>query len=105
MPGPAVLTQVDLDVFPDGSVKAAQLHKGESGYHAELLRAQARVAELESQVQILKMEQTQCNLRLEKLQQHHKEDLDHLESTCRYQAIVSASLFCQEVTEGAGRGL
>ena len=37
-------------MFPDGSMKAAQLHKDASGYPAELLKAQARVAELESQV-------------------------------------------------------
>lgn len=39
--------QADLDVFPDGSMKAAQLHKDASGSHAELLRAQSRVAELD----------------------------------------------------------
>uniref|UniRef100_A0A8B9J0Y1 Fas binding factor 1 n=1 Tax=Amazona collaria TaxID=241587 RepID=A0A8B9J0Y1_9PSIT len=67
----------------------AQLYKDASGCHAELLRAQARVAELESQVQMLEMERTQYKLMLESLQQRHQADLDHLESTYRYQALTS----------------
>ncbi|XP_030361632.1 fas-binding factor 1 homolog [Strigops habroptila] len=88
----------DLDVFPDGSLKAptAQLHKDASGYHAELLRAQSRVAELESQVRTLKMEQTQYNLRLEKLQQHHREELDHLKSTYRRRLKVLGETYEQQ---------
>ncbi|KQK85520.1 hypothetical protein AAES_39330 [Amazona aestiva] len=98
----------------------AQFYKDASGCHAELLRAQARVAELESQVnhiacwirtmgdpgkgegvvsapdnvQMLEMERTQYKLMLESLQQRHQADLDHLESTYRYQALTSAPRFC-----------
>uniref|UniRef100_A0A672UVI7 Fas binding factor 1 n=1 Tax=Strigops habroptila TaxID=2489341 RepID=A0A672UVI7_STRHB len=61
----------------------SHLYKDASGYHAELLRAQAHVAELESQVQMLEMERTQYKLMLESLQQRHQADLDHLESTYR----------------------
>uniref|UniRef100_A0A8C6JG18 Fas-binding factor 1 C-terminal domain-containing protein n=1 Tax=Melopsittacus undulatus TaxID=13146 RepID=A0A8C6JG18_MELUD len=74
------------------------LYKDASGCHAELLRAQARVAELESQVQMLEMERTQYKLRLESLQQRHQADLDHLESAYRYKAFTSAPLFCHVLT-------
>ncbi|KAM4673921.1 fas-binding factor 1 homolog isoform 2-T2 [Amazona ochrocephala] len=55
MPGPAVLTQADSaapSLLHERRLGAptAQFYKDASGCHAELLRAQARVAELESQV-------------------------------------------------------
>ncbi|KAM4673920.1 fas-binding factor 1 homolog isoform 1-T1 [Amazona ochrocephala] len=88
MPGPAVLTQADSaapSLLHERRLGAptAQFYKDASGCHAELLRAQARVAELESQVQMLEMERTQYKLMLESLQQRHQADLDHLESTYR----------------------
>ncbi|KAM9515563.1 fas-binding factor 1 homolog [Guaruba guarouba] len=88
MPGPAVLAQADSaapSLLRAGRLGAptAQLYRDPSGCHAELLRAQARVAELESQVQMLEREQTQYKLMLESLQQRHQADLDHLESTYR----------------------
>ncbi|NXD69774.1 FBF1 factor, partial [Eolophus roseicapillus] len=96
MPGPAVLTEVGAGAVPlrDSAAPGllherrmgaptAQLYKDASGCHAELLRAQARVAELESQVQMLEMERTQYKLMLESLQQWYQADLDHLESTYR----------------------
>ncbi|XP_030911002.1 fas-binding factor 1 isoform X2 [Melopsittacus undulatus] len=88
MPGPAVLTQADSaasGLLHERRLGAptTYLYKDASGCHAELLRAQARVAELESQVQMLEMERTQYKLRLESLQQRHQADLDHLESAYR----------------------
>ncbi|NXU57159.1 FBF1 factor, partial [Turnix velox] len=50
---------------------------------AALLSAQARVAELENQVQMLELERTQNKLLLENLQQRHQEDLDMLENSHR----------------------
>ncbi|XP_065550243.1 fas-binding factor 1 isoform X4 [Lathamus discolor] len=88
IPGPAVLTQADSaapGLLHERRLGAptTQFYKDASGCHAELLRAQARVAELESQVQMLEMERTQYKLMLESLQQRHQADLDHLESTYR----------------------
>ncbi|XP_062489735.1 LOW QUALITY PROTEIN: fas-binding factor 1 [Pezoporus occidentalis] len=88
MPVPAVLTQADSaapGLLHERRLGAptTQLYKDASGCHAELLRAQARVAELESQVQMLEMERAQYKLMLERLQQRHQADLDHLESTYR----------------------
>ncbi|XP_074774207.1 fas-binding factor 1 homolog [Athene noctua] len=62
---------------------AAQLHEG---CRAALFRAQARVAELESQVQTLELARAQDKLLLEILRQRHQEDLDLLDSTHRSQA-------------------
>ncbi|NXE12851.1 FBF1 factor, partial [Lophotis ruficrista] len=67
---------------------AAQLYEDASGCQAALLRAQARVAELESQVRTLELERTQHKVLLESLQQRHQEDLDLLESTHRSQLKV-----------------
>ncbi|KAM9222229.1 fas-binding factor 1 [Leptosomus discolor] len=67
---------------------AAQLCEDASGCRAALLAAQARVAELESQVRTLEIERGQHKLLLESLQQRHQEDLDHLESTHRSQMKV-----------------
>ncbi|XP_030362314.1 fas-binding factor 1 homolog isoform X3 [Strigops habroptila] len=88
MPGPAMLTQAESaapGLLHERRLGAptSHLYKDASGYHAELLRAQAHVAELESQVQMLEMERTQYKLMLESLQQRHQADLDHLESTYR----------------------
>ncbi|NXE27751.1 FBF1 factor, partial [Ardeotis kori] len=67
---------------------AAQLYEDASGCRAALLRAQARVAELESQVRTLELERAQHKALLESLQQRHQEDLDLLESTHRSQLKV-----------------
>uniref|UniRef100_A0A663NFI6 Fas-binding factor 1 C-terminal domain-containing protein n=1 Tax=Athene cunicularia TaxID=194338 RepID=A0A663NFI6_ATHCN len=61
---------------------AAQLHEG---CRAALFRAQARVAELESQVQTLELAWAQDKLLLEILRQRHQEDLELLDSTHRSQ--------------------
>ncbi|KAM6050569.1 fas-binding factor 1 isoform 2-T3 [Chlamydotis macqueenii] len=67
---------------------AAQLYEDASGCQAALLRAQTRVAELESQVRTLELERTQHKVLLESLQQRHQEDLDLLESAHRSQLKV-----------------
>ncbi|NXF30228.1 FBF1 factor, partial [Nyctibius bracteatus] len=74
---------------------AAQLHEDTSGCQAALLSAQARVAELESQVRILELEQTQHKLLLESLQQRHQQDLDLLESTHRSRLKVVEETYGQ----------
>ncbi|CAM9152225.1 unnamed protein product, partial [Bubo scandiacus] len=67
---------------------AAQPHEDATGCQAALLRAQARVAELESQVQTLELARAQDKLLMESLQQRHQEDLDLLQSTHRSQVKV-----------------
>ncbi|KAM6121232.1 LOW QUALITY PROTEIN: fas-binding factor 1 homolog [Pterocles gutturalis] len=62
---------------------AAPLGEDASGCRALLLSAQARVAELESQVRTLELERTQHKLLLESLQKWHQDDLDLLESSAR----------------------
>ncbi|KAM6121238.1 fas-binding factor 1 homolog [Pterocles gutturalis] len=62
---------------------AAPLGEDASGCRALLLSAQARVAELESQVRTLELERTQHKLLLESLQKQHQDDLDLLESSAR----------------------
>uniref|UniRef100_A0A8C8BK99 Fas-binding factor 1 C-terminal domain-containing protein n=1 Tax=Otus sunia TaxID=257818 RepID=A0A8C8BK99_9STRI len=75
---------------------AAQPHEDTTGCQAVLLRAQARVAELESQVRTLELARAQDRLLLESLQQRHQEDLDLLESSHRYpRARARAALLCQ----------
>ncbi|NXQ90340.1 FBF1 factor, partial [Nyctibius grandis] len=74
---------------------AAQLHEDTSGCQAALLSAQARVAELESQVQMLELERTQHKLLLESLQQRHQQDLDLLESTHRSRLKVVEETYGQ----------
>ncbi|XP_061863804.1 fas-binding factor 1 homolog [Colius striatus] len=66
----------------------AQLCEDASGCRAALVSAQARVAELESQVQMLEVERTQQRLLLESLQQQHQKNLDLLESPYRRQMKV-----------------
>ncbi|XP_074778504.1 fas-binding factor 1 [Athene noctua] len=67
---------------------AAQPHKDATDCQAALLRAQARVAELESQVQTLELARAQDKLLLEILRQRHQEDLNLLDSTHRNQVKV-----------------
>ncbi|NWX41442.1 FBF1 factor, partial [Steatornis caripensis] len=74
---------------------AAQLYKDASGCQAALLSAQARVAELESQVRMLELEQVQHKLLLESLQKRHQEDLDLLESTHRSRVKVVEDTYKQ----------
>ncbi|XP_061865396.1 fas-binding factor 1 homolog [Colius striatus] len=66
----------------------ARLCEDASGCRAALVSAQARVAELESQVQMLEVERTQQRLLLESLQQQHQKNLDLLESPYRRQMKV-----------------
>ncbi|XP_065504176.1 fas-binding factor 1 [Caloenas nicobarica] len=88
IPSPAPLTQAEapaLDVLPEKRLGAptAQLCEETSGCRAELLSAQARVAELESQVQTLEMQLAEQKLLLERVQQRHQEDLDLQKNTHR----------------------
>ncbi|NXL41245.1 FBF1 factor, partial [Podilymbus podiceps] len=73
----------------------AQLHGDASGCQAALLSAQARVAELESQVRSLELERTQHKLLLESLQQRHQQDLDLLESAHRSRVKVVEETYGQ----------
>ncbi|NXP05153.1 FBF1 factor, partial [Thinocorus orbignyianus] len=73
----------------------AQFHEDTMGYRAALLSAQARVAELESQVKMLELEQTQHKLLLESLQQRHQEDLDLLEKAHRSRVKVVEETYGQ----------
>ncbi|KAK1196738.1 FBF1 factor, partial [Pygoscelis papua] len=73
----------------------AQLYEDASGCWAALLSAQARVAELESQVRTLELERSQHKLLLESLQQRHQEDLDLLESTHRSRVKVVEETYGQ----------
>uniref|UniRef100_A0A663MQE1 Fas-binding factor 1 C-terminal domain-containing protein n=1 Tax=Athene cunicularia TaxID=194338 RepID=A0A663MQE1_ATHCN len=66
----------------------AQPHGDVTGCQAALLRAQARVVELESQVRTLELVRAQDRDFLERLRQRHQEDLDLLESTHRSQVKV-----------------
>ncbi|NXT00546.1 FBF1 factor, partial [Jacana jacana] len=72
-----------------------QLHEDAMGYRSALLSAQARVAELESQVRMLELEQTQHKLLLESLQQRHQEDLDLLENAHRSRVKVVEETYGQ----------
>ncbi|XP_008935217.1 PREDICTED: fas-binding factor 1 homolog, partial [Merops nubicus] len=81
MQGPAQLAQVAT--APVSLQPAPQLQ-----WQAALLSTQARVAELQSQVQTLELERTQHKLLLESLQQRHQEDLNLLESSYRSQLKV-----------------
>ncbi|KAM6345443.1 fas-binding factor 1 isoform 3-T3 [Alca torda] len=74
---------------------AAQLYKDATGCQAALLSAQARVAELESQVRMLELERTQHKLLLESLQQRHQEDLDLLENAHRSRVKVLEETYRQ----------
>ncbi|NXK26621.1 FBF1 factor, partial [Arenaria interpres] len=74
---------------------AAQLHEDVTGCQAALLSAQARVAELESQVRMLELERTQHKLLLESLQQRHQEDLDLLENAHRSRVKVVEETYGQ----------
>uniref|UniRef100_A0A8D0FMX4 Fas-binding factor 1 C-terminal domain-containing protein n=1 Tax=Strix occidentalis caurina TaxID=311401 RepID=A0A8D0FMX4_STROC len=67
---------------------AAQPPEDATGCQAALLRAQDRVAELESQVRTLELARAQDKLLMETLQQRHQEDLDLLQSTHRSQVKV-----------------
>ncbi|XP_026716975.1 fas-binding factor 1 homolog isoform X2 [Athene cunicularia] len=85
--GPAPLAQAEspgLGLLHERKLgaPAAQLHEG---CRAALFRAQARVAELESQVQTLELAWAQDKLLLEILRQRHQEDLELLDSTHRSQ--------------------
>uniref|UniRef100_A0A8D0F029 Fas-binding factor 1 C-terminal domain-containing protein n=1 Tax=Strix occidentalis caurina TaxID=311401 RepID=A0A8D0F029_STROC len=66
----------------------AQPHEDVTGCQAALLRVQARVAELESQVRTLELARAEDRLLLESLRQRHQEDLNLLESTHRSQVKV-----------------
>ncbi|XP_053906493.1 fas-binding factor 1 homolog isoform X2 [Cuculus canorus] len=74
---------------------APQLYEDASGCQAALLSTQARVAELESQVRTLKLEQAQHRLLLESLQQRHREDLELLESAHRSRVKVMEETYGQ----------
>ncbi|NXO59593.1 FBF1 factor, partial [Aramus guarauna] len=73
----------------------AHLYEDVTGCQAALLSAQARVAELESQVRTLELERTQHKLLLESLQQRHQEDLDLLESAHRSRVKVVEETYGQ----------
>ncbi|XP_042658717.1 fas-binding factor 1 isoform X2 [Tyto alba] len=73
----------------------ARLCEDVTGCQAALLSAQARVAELESQVRTLELERTQHKLLLESLQQRHQEDLDLLESAHRSRVKVVEETYGQ----------
>ncbi|XP_051490849.1 fas-binding factor 1 isoform X2 [Apus apus] len=73
----------------------AQLCEDVSGCQGALISAQRRVAELESQVQMLEQERMQHKLLLESLQQRHQEDLDLLKSTHRSQVKVVEETYRQ----------
>ncbi|XP_074778924.1 fas-binding factor 1 homolog isoform X2 [Athene noctua] len=90
---PAPLAQVEspgLGLLHERRLGAAvaQPHGDVTGCQAALLRAQARVAELESQVRTLELVRAQDRDFLERLRQRHQEDLDLLESTHRTQVKV-----------------
>ncbi|XP_074728585.1 fas-binding factor 1 homolog isoform X7 [Strix uralensis] len=91
--GPAPLAQAEspgLGLLHERSLGAptAQPHEDVTGCQAALLRVQARVAELESQVRTLELARAEDRLLLESLRQRHQEDLDLLESTHRSQVKV-----------------
>ncbi|KAM9177601.1 fas-binding factor 1 isoform 2-T2 [Mergus octosetaceus] len=98
--GPAPLAQAE---FPaQGSLHerrpgapAAQVYQDVTGCQATLLSTQARVVELESQVQMLELERTQHKLLLESLKQRHQEDLDLLERAHRSQMKVVEETYGQ----------
>ncbi|KAM6317277.1 fas-binding factor 1 isoform 2-T2 [Podargus strigoides] len=99
--GPAPLTQAEspaLGLLHERSLgaPAAQLHKDASSCQAELLKAQARVAELENQVRLLELERTQYKQLLESLQQRHQEDLDLLKNAHRSQLKVMEETYGQQ---------
>ncbi|KAM9371429.1 fas-binding factor 1 [Phaethornis superciliosus] len=73
----------------------AQPQEDVSGCQAALISAQARVAELESQVRTLELERTQHKLLLESLQQRHQEDLNLLENAQRSQMKVMEETYRQ----------
>ncbi|XP_075297080.1 fas-binding factor 1 isoform X2 [Opisthocomus hoazin] len=74
---------------------AAPLYEDATGCRAALLSAQARVAELESQVQTLELERTQHKRLLESLQQQHQEDLALLETAHRSRVRVVEETYGQ----------
>ncbi|XP_074728567.1 fas-binding factor 1 homolog isoform X4 [Strix uralensis] len=91
--GPAPLAQAEspgLGLLHERRLGAptAQPHEDVTGCQAALLRVQARVAELESQVRTLELARAEDRLLLESLRQRHQEDLDLLESTHRSQVKV-----------------
>ncbi|XP_074702977.1 fas-binding factor 1 isoform X8 [Strix aluco] len=90
---PAPLAQAEspaLGLLPERRLgaPAAQPQEDATGCQAALLRAQDRVAELESQVRTLELARAQDKLLMETLQQRHQEDLDLLQSTHRSQVKV-----------------
>ncbi|KAM6345445.1 fas-binding factor 1 isoform 5-T5 [Alca torda] len=98
--GPAPLTQTESPALSLQHERrlgapAAQLYKDATGCQAALLSAQARVAELESQVRMLELERTQHKLLLESLQQRHQEDLDLLENAHRSRVKVLEETYRQ----------
>uniref|UniRef100_A0A8C3CPN7 Fas binding factor 1 n=1 Tax=Cairina moschata TaxID=8855 RepID=A0A8C3CPN7_CAIMO len=98
--GPAPLAQAE---FPaQGSLHerrpgapAAQVYQDVTSCQATLLSTQARVVELESQVQMLELERTQHKMLLESLKQRHQEDLDLLERAHRSQMKVLEETYGQ----------
>ncbi|XP_068511492.1 fas-binding factor 1 isoform X3 [Anas acuta] len=74
---------------------AAQVYQDVTGCQATLLSAQTRVVELESQVRMLELEQTQHKMLLESLKQRHQEDLDLLERAHRSQMKVVEETYGQ----------
>ncbi|XP_065591711.1 fas-binding factor 1 [Cyrtonyx montezumae] len=95
-------SQLQAESSPLGSLHerklgahAARPCEDETGCWAALLKAQARVAELESQVHMLELERTQQKLLLESLQQRHQDDLDLLESTHRSRMKVVEETYGQ----------
>uniref|UniRef100_A0A8D0FKT0 Fas-binding factor 1 C-terminal domain-containing protein n=1 Tax=Strix occidentalis caurina TaxID=311401 RepID=A0A8D0FKT0_STROC len=87
---PPILKGLALGVLHERRLgaPAAQPPEDATGCQAALLRAQDRVAELESQVRTLELARAQDKLLMETLQQRHQEDLDLLQSTHRSQVKV-----------------
>ncbi|XP_053935197.1 LOW QUALITY PROTEIN: fas-binding factor 1 homolog [Cuculus canorus] len=72
-----------------------KLYEDASSCQAALLGTQARMAELESRVRTLELEQVQHRLLLESLQQRHREDLELLESAHRSRVKVVEETYGQ----------
>ncbi|XP_057357703.1 fas-binding factor 1 isoform X6 [Manis pentadactyla] len=72
-----------------------QLQSSTVELRADLLQSQARLAELEAQVQKLELERTQHQLLLESLQQRHKADLELIEGAHRSRVKVLETSYLQ----------
>uniref|UniRef100_A0A5F8H5X8 Fas binding factor 1 n=1 Tax=Monodelphis domestica TaxID=13616 RepID=A0A5F8H5X8_MONDO len=90
-----------LSLLPGGEYQKrilaaqAQLQCGTAELHEELLKSQARQAELETQVRKLELERTQQHILLESLQQRHQADLELIENAHRSRIKVLETSYQQ----------